>query len=143
MSTEQIDIYADDSVATMAYKIAVMQAAAEGKPVQVYVRGAWQAAPDPLWDWISFTYRINPASRQKKRVPLTAEDVPAVCWVRRPGRTVAYLVTGVDSLSIRAADMDRPGGDQMWHGYCVIMIDGWEYSTDRKTWRGCWKEVAQ
>lgn len=45
---------------TLAGKIAVMQAALEGKKIQVRTRDSltWEDASDPCWDWIVFNYRI-------------------------------------------------------------------------------------
>ena len=44
-------------------KIAVMQAAVDGKSIQVSTRGRekWSDAVGPWWDWSQFDYRIKPA----------------------------------------------------------------------------------
>jgi len=51
---------------TLQEKIAVMQAAAEGKKIEfrdlVYV--AWADCPNPKWNWGYFDYRVKPEPRE-------------------------------------------------------------------------------
>ena len=60
MNTE-IDIYnyPTDQKQLSAYRIAVMQAALEGKPVEFdWDDNIWAASPEPSWDWYRSRYRI-------------------------------------------------------------------------------------
>lgn len=70
---------------TLAEKIAVMQAAADGQPIEyttdVTDKAAWQNADSPknlMWDWDRFDYRI---AKQKKTYWLYVSRFPApVRW---------------------------------------------------------------
>jgi hypothetical protein len=76
---------------TLAGKIAVMQAAAEGKRIEIRVRhgGNWCIDPTPQWDWIMFLYRVhpddlNPPPTPKLR-PWRPEEVPLGALIQCKG----------------------------------------------------------
>lgn len=66
----QPDIYADKPEITLAYQVAVMQAALEGKPVQILCNNPrhWGDLACPAWNWNACQYRIDPASRPRLAV---------------------------------------------------------------------------
>lgn len=57
-------------------QIAVMQAFADGKEIEVCQRGAnnWASAIEPVWDWFAHDYRIKPEPKPR---PYTFEDLQA------------------------------------------------------------------
>jgi hypothetical protein len=111
----------------------------------------WQDAPS-AWDTSSsvrggnlgviYRTKLSPsdlaaliAPPVKRKVPMTSDDYPSIFWIRGPGVRQAALVTSV-------ADYGA-----LWTGAPI----GWtperameelEYSTDRKTWYPCHKEVV-
>lgn len=61
------------NMSDLAYKISVMQAALEGKKIQVRMRedtsGAWGCecdCTDAIWNWNTFDYRIAPEPRKPR-----------------------------------------------------------------------------
>lgn len=92
------------------------------------------SAIDPI-DTRNHLYRIAP---EPKRVPLGPDDIPPLCWVKAFGSYI-MLVVGVGN-----------DGVFVQNGACENMKIIWgelqencHYSTDRKNWKPCWKEVAQ
>lgn len=75
MST--INIYECPTKPTLAYMIAVMQAAADGKPVQSFYDGDWKSVPYPRWSWEINCYRINPAFRAAHQFKVGDYVIPA------------------------------------------------------------------
>lgn len=104
---------------------AVMLAFADGKEVQVRVRGG--TAPwthhsnllDGTWDWDAFEFRIKPTAKLR---PWTAYEVPLGAWMRsKRNPQDRMLIHWVSS------ECDR----EMW-------LDKNEHSTDGgKTWLPC------
>lgn len=121
-------------------KIAVMESFEKGDKIEVQVRGgsAWCLIVDPSWDWMHCDYRIAPSAPKLKRVPLTPEDLPAVCWVRNTskwgGQKSHALVTFVNETRFEA-----DGVKFEW----LKEMENLEYSPDRNTWKPMWKEVAE
>lgn len=85
----------------------------------------------PEWQWKTTDYRIK---TEPKLVPLTQEDIPAICWIRSIGFNRAYLVTLVSNIEIVMYGDNRP----ITLSYDNL-TNGWEYSSDRKTWLPCHK----
>lgn len=87
-------------------------------------------------DRTSLTYRTKRPPgyflpKPKQRVPLTEEDIPAVCWIRVAGGN-PRLVLGVNPNCVE------------WKYDFVSftqMVIGWEYSPDRLNWKPCFKEI--
>ena len=79
---------------------AVMLAFADGKEVQVRVRGG--TAPwthhsnllDGTWDWDAFEFRIKPTATLR---PWTADEVPLGAWLRSKEGSWRSLILAVDS----------------------------------------------
>lgn len=67
------------------------------------------------------------------RVPLTADDIPAVCWVRQFGTTLPIFSVG----RVYQNEIYFDGGGATYEG---LMNCGYEYSSDRKNWKPCYKE---
>lgn len=120
------------------YVLEVTQAHINGKDIEVQRKsdiGRWFGYNNdgsPMWNWEVFNYRIKP---QPKTVPLTADDIPSVCWLRKKGNTVGvvlqYLVVRVGFTEIAF------GQDSSLSFY--DLANGWEYSSDRKVWKPCHK----
>ena len=53
---------------TLREQIEVMQAFERGEEIEAvrnrYVDRKWNSTQNPLWDWDTFTYRINPKPKQ-------------------------------------------------------------------------------
>lgn len=120
---------------TIQEKVAVMQAFVAGKKIQVRVKRSaspWAEAVNPIWDWNFYEYRIAP---EKQKVPLTPDDIPPVCWVKfttADGGIRHRMVIDVDDRGVAFA-----GG----LGVTFLGLMQNEYSTDRKTWKSCYKEI--
>jgi len=121
--------------------IAVMQAAVDGKKIEcqdIATKSGWYPANKKCWNWAIFDYRIAPESR---RVPLTADDIPPICWLRRPNDTIlnnaCYLVTAVHNDRVRIAlNTTTYTLEELQKGDA-------QYSADRKTWKPCYKEILE
>lgn len=78
-------------------------------------------------------YRVAP---EPEYIPLTAEDIPAVCWVTsdpyNPIELNAYFVGFLNYHSIKFGCVNLTFKELMEHGY--------HYSEDRKDWKLCRKE---
>lgn len=123
---------------TNAEIIAVVQAAETGKPIQYRnpvlcdLPENWNDVEKPAWNFDCFVYRVKPAPPAKKRVPLTASDIPPVCWVSVKGDAVQLVIAVSDcevSISFE------------WVSFYALATNGSRYSSDLKTWLPCWKEV--
>jgi hypothetical protein len=89
------------------------------------------------------TYRTKrPLPATPKLVPLEADDIPPVCWLRTspewhsPDRANHLVVVVTVSEIIMAH-----GGLELMKVSYGTLKDGWEYSTDRKNWKPCSKEA--
>jgi hypothetical protein len=72
---------------TLEYKIAVMQAALEGKPVEFCEDDTWRPIHKPSWDWWETEYRIA----KPKPLPSTEERLASL------ETAVAALRTAIQS----------------------------------------------
>jgi hypothetical protein len=83
-----------------------------------------------------------PKPKAKVRVPLVVEDLPSLCWIRFSELGVRLLVTGIGSCGcgITTAQGD---GNLYPQSYSMRELSdrSAEFSSDRKTWHPCWKEV--
>lgn len=110
----------------------LMAALAEGKLERIE-HGEWRGVEFINTNMYSFDFSLFRIAPEKKRIPLTAEDIPPVCWVRLKDCIAKHwLVTGVLADGILLSTVR--------HSYTKLLCDG-EMSTDRKTWLPCWKEV--
>lgn len=121
---------------TTQEKIAVMQAEIEGKGIEWLGNrdNNWQTTIRPVWNWQDGNYRVKPAP---VRVPLTADDIPPVCWVKAD-----HVVAGAALL---VHTVYRNGVSTYTTGTLLfneMFRDNWQYSTDRKTWLPCSKEAT-
>ncbi len=82
------------------------------------------------------TYRTRrPLPAPPKLVPLEAEDIPAVCWIRDgAGKEIHNLVLRVRPTGVGVAYVTG-------HSFEALFRDGAEYSEDRRTWKPCSKEA--
>jgi hypothetical protein len=88
----------------------------------------------PEWSDYPKNYRIKP---EPKLVPLEAEDIPPVCWVRfENGTDSSWLVHTVWDEGVAFTD-STGRTDRMF--FASLDGDGWEYSTDRRVWKKCSK----
>lgn len=151
------DIYADNPVVTLEYMIAVMQAAKDGHPVQARNRvqgGVLQffapanMLPSISWNWTQWEFRIAPNSRPKKTVPMERDDYPPFFWLREKANPDSvHLCTGIVGGWLKTVE-NLPSFDKNWLSiYAAAALNvadprPCEYSTDRKTWKPCTKEVV-
>jgi hypothetical protein len=110
-------------------------AVAAGKVIQTKTEdGKWVTTHNQTFAWCLplDSYRIKP---EPQRVPLTAEDIPAVCWLTaKPLNNTSFLVTYVS--------IDKVGlGSARQLTWTELQEEGWEYSEDHKNWKGCYKEI--
>jgi len=113
----------------------ILTAYGDGKTVQ-------RATLKNGWEDIEAIHYISPEEMrllrikpESKRIPLTAEDIPPVCWIRYTGNIYRWLVTKIEP-------------DKVWFSYDETLFgdgrdDGYKYSIDRKTWKPCYKEVNE
>jgi len=113
----------------------ILTAYGDGKTVQ-------RATLKNGWEDIEAIHYISPEEMrllrikpESKRIPLTAEDIPPVCWIRYTGNIYRWLVTKIEP-------------DKVWFSYdeaftYTNMMLSAEYSTDLKTWKPCYKEVNE
>lgn len=103
---------------------------------RTWVSSSWVGVP--VGGIATDTYRTKrplpatPPKASPKLVPLEAEDIPPVCWMRR-GHSYAMLVQTINRSSV--------GLSSVSHGlrFEVLMDEGWEYSSDRREWKKCSK----
>ena len=87
---------------TLAEKIAIMQAFADGKTIQYYNEDMeeWRPARAPIWNWQDKEYRIKPAE---------PKQVVSYCYRHKVYGTIAY---GADPQHHSTSDWQRfPAGD--------------------------------
>jgi hypothetical protein len=112
-----------------------MIAFSEGKKVEAaYVQSpnSWHDVDFPNWQSQAAIFRPKP--QPVSRPWSKPEDVPLNCWLRICGTELFYLVTYLSPDWIGGNTLGRIAWDNL-HGY--------EYSTDRKTWKPCTVEDAQ
>lgn len=132
-----------------AYRIAVMQAALAGKPVQScnpYLDDDewhdYHAGHSPMWDWSMTRYRIRPEPAYK---PWNAETFRWPDCLRRRdvgnGPGLPFVVLSVCETHLNTADTIYSN----FGGYCYTwqgLLDNCEASYDRgATWQRCGEGV--
>lgn len=136
-----------------AYRVAVMQAALAGGAVECRYRNrmagtSWCLVPVPDWNWGTVEYRIRPEPFVR-RVVLKSADYPPVFWLRvaagkdlppAPGSymRVAPIGTATEKLCTSFWH-DRPRFGSYWLTEEQSLVC--EYSTDRQTWKPCFRQV--
>lgn len=129
---------------TLKEKIAVMQAALEGKAIQCRLDSGtdlpWRTSdcvPDLSWNWDVFDYRIAPKPT-KKRVPLTMEDLVGrcVCFKGKKDTDIffpSWITKGGIGIAFRhSTDLAT----------YELVADAYEISYDwGKSWGPCWRET--
>lgn len=133
---EAVPVSTEPDYQDRAYQKKILDAAWEGVPCQYFsVGNGWidEASFVEVASSVSYGYkiRIKPSETTKKRIPLTAEDIPAVCWVRLGGGAEVMII-GMDSTIVRCGS----AGSETWES----LMD-WEYSPDRRNWKPCYVEV--
>ena len=93
----------------------------------------WCDSLDPLFRF-DLEHRIKPPSPAPKRVPLEPQDIPPVCWLLASDSSWPWLVLMVAPVMVCGHSHSVTFDD--------LMLSGWQFSTDRKTWRPCWKEAT-
>lgn len=114
---------------------AAMIAHAEGKPVQWREDddAEWTDTEHPIWQCDDVSYRPKP--EPKTRQWSKPDDVPGpVCWLRVVDDAAELMVVGMDELTINISQ----AGSYKWS---KLHEEGFQYSTDRKTWHKC--EVSE
>lgn len=115
------------------------------EPIEKWSDGRWVFG---FGNYCVYTYRTRkPAGfylpKPKRRVPLTADDLPTpVCWMRngagRSERNPPCLVTEIWDSAIVIGSGSTGGLRMSWR---ELTDGGWQYSADRKVWLPCYKEV--
>lgn len=73
MSTIDIYNYPTDEAQLPAYRIAVMQAALDGKPVEwLGFASRWELCADPIWNWSELKYRIAAPTKTQEQKDIEA-----------------------------------------------------------------------
>lgn len=133
--------YPSDLKLLDGYRIAVMQAAKEGKPVQYCSFGSheWEnVVSSPLWNWANTLYRIDPASNPKEYVPWNFNTVPKRSCIlfRFKGDNCTYYALSV--IGVNGLHLGRPTSSCPGHLGWGTLLSGYEYSIDEaKTWQPC------
>lgn len=120
---------------TIQEKIAVMQAAADGKKIQCSQArvGVWVNTEIPLWDWNNYDYQIKP---EPKLRPWNPEEVPvgAICdgqWIL--GKKRPSLIVSVEGTCFCYC-----GRDKIYTVTFEAALRDFTYSLDQgKTWLPC------
>jgi hypothetical protein len=113
---------------------AAMLAFADGKPIQFNPSANDDPDPDSIWwDTNDLTY-IQTIWHRPKPQPVSrpwskSEDVPLNCWLRPKGGGNMYLITHLSG--------DGTWGHTLGRIVWSEMVDRYEYSTDRVTWKPC------
>lgn len=124
---------------TLAEMIAVMQAAQQGKVIEIREINAdcaWIRANPHHWNWDDFEYRVM---QEPKRVPLEAKDIKPGMVFRRPGLQPDFWYAALtrNLTGIIVAEDDQ----LVFLTYERLEDDPWEYSTDGVNWKPCSKEA--
>lgn len=111
MSTINVYEYPSDPKELPAYRIAVMQAALEGKPVQTaypkdypYLSWDWMDTAAPSWDWYECVYRIDPAFKPKVLTPWNVDNCPVGAQVRHDKGYDRCLIISATSTAFYMRD---------------------------------------
>jgi hypothetical protein len=127
--------------------IQVMQAYVDGKTIQFLSSdNEWldfKPTERLSWDWFKHTYRIKPEPT-KKKLPLTQEDIPPVCWLKgglnEPASVQVYEINNTGLTYLYLVSDGRVIGRQVTY---QELSNGFYYSADRKNWKPCYKEVEE
>lgn len=131
-------------------QIAVMQAAAKGKRIELRDRHhpdlrSWVACKSPAWDWNSTEYRVDPTDVDLAKAPLDRSTFDfKLVWVRFIGVGAVpnhhYLVTSICDLGFKLnSSLPYPAG--MYHFSSPKVLNGMEYTLDGKLWLPFYKMV--
>jgi len=129
---------------TLEEKIAVMQAAKDGKTIEYKPNNStlWYELANQKWNWEQYDYRVKPVL---KLVPRTIDDLPkgGALWVRRTGCSTrhAALVTYVGSCGIQVSPDCRAMIEKINLDYNENY--NIEISADRVNWLPWWKEIKE
>lgn len=85
-----------------------------------------------------FEYDVIPEEKSGtiQKIPLCKDDIPAICWVRFARNR--YLETEWLVIIINSHGIYRDYSNFLtWNN----LIDNYEYSSDRRDWKPCYKEV--
>ena len=76
---------------------------------------------------------------EPRRVPLTKEDFDGmpVMWVRNRDRSFESMIGAITSKNVFLNNANQGVS------YEELKEDGYQYSTDRVTWKPFWKEVSE
>lgn len=142
----KIDIYSDNPITNLEYKIAVMQAAQDGKMVQAKSRyqGSIWGQEKPLvrigWDWSTCVYRIAPSCREKKIIPWTADTIPfdKPVWIKTAGDSAFpfALLIGVDKNGCPFSHHAPTTYENLYKGFVYTPTP-----QDASSWKPCGTEV--
>lgn len=112
-------------------QIAVMQAFAEGKKIEIRGRRSkeWSDIEDPSWDWVGFDYRIKP---EPKLRPYTFEELQAEMAkgkiaVKTKGESHIFIISQVhddfkEGYQIQLSDWRQISYKQLLR--CCQWLDG-------------------
>ena len=80
---------------TLQEKIAVMQAAAEGKQIQSMIPDCsnWVDTNNPSWDWSTFDYRVKPEQKPKTLRPYTFEEAKGLLGEKVMSKDKNHIAT--------------------------------------------------
>lgn len=99
-------------------KIAIMQAYAEGKEIEISEIGEndWSLSCAPTWDWSSFDYRIKPENPKKERRPYTFDELQSEIAkgkfiVKTIEKRQIFTIVEVDSNFHGYGEVINLGGD--------------------------------
>jgi len=114
-------------------------AAMNGRPVERKNNdGSWSLEKNPVNTWYMGTVCRRPAPEPEPPKPWDCpDDVPGpVCWVRIENDE--RLILAVDNTGmVLGSWVGKDGTTSIkWRE-----LERWHYSTDRKTWKPCVKEV--
>lgn len=92
---------------TIEEKIAVMQAFANGKEIEITPRTSnpnWITDPEPLWDWRTCDYRVK-----EKYVPFTFEDAEFLIGkiVKRKTHNYTAMIISCTQLGTSVDDWEH------------------------------------
>lgn len=128
---------------TLAEKIKVMQAALDGKPIQIlrFREIFWSDIENPIFDWEESDYRIKPGS---KVVPLKMSDIPPLCWLSfSPMGTTKWLVNGIENANDHARFQYCSNGELHMVSLIELAANHFYYSSDGINFKPCSKTIAE
>lgn len=115
----------------------LFQAVADGKDIQTFIYASgWTDVDLREVDLVRFVgcpehHRIKP-DEPEFWVPWNDSDIPPVCWIKSSNHQAIALITAFDDVNVYC--MDAPHGITYQE-----LFDGYNWSTDLKTWADCAK----